>query len=511
MYFELSQRKVMPLFGIAAAIVLGLAIFVGVNAAFDALNKTSNVVARTVSGALYWFRYDVLSPNVLTASVANAGSAQAVPVLLYHGEGAASTAMPESVFVAQLRALKADGWNTITMEQFQAFMKHGAPLPAKSFLLTFDDGRKDTFYSADPVLKELRYTAVMFAITGFSLPADNKNSTYYLSKSELHYMVGSGRWELESHGDQDHRAYDIGNSNDGHFLSDKFPLASGGFETTAQFDARVTNDLTASKDALERTFNIPVTAFAFPFNDYGQDSVNFPDALNRLSNIVPAVYTFAFYQVDTRREDPFNYGDAKTYMIKRIEPGNTWSGQYLASLLDDNGPKDLPYASNGDWSSWSGNWGTVKTRDGALSLAASSNTTGAAALLNGSRLWQNYTLTATVAWNRGADASLIARYQSDSKTFLSCAFSNNSITLEGHKNGVQTSLASAPYTGREGPGVVLSMSVDGSSVACRASGASVQADVSDSYLHSGDVGVQVWDSTPGAASLDVENVSVDAT
>jgi peptidoglycan/xylan/chitin deacetylase (PgdA/CDA1 family) len=40
-------------------------------------------------------------------------------------------------------------------------MKGEKILPKKSFLLTFDDGRKDSFYPVDPVLKKLNYNAVI--------------------------------------------------------------------------------------------------------------------------------------------------------------------------------------------------------------------------------------------------------------------------------------------------------------------------------------------------------------
>src|SRR5262249_2396162 len=158
------------------------------------------------------------------------GDARSIPVLLYHGEGATSN-MPTSVFVEQMRALKADGWHTITMQQFDAWERGRLQLPDKSFLLTFDDGRKDTYYQTDPVLRDLGFHAVMFVITGFSMPADNKDSNFYLNKTELADMAASGRWELESHGNLDHASYLVQSTTDlsqaasstqGHYLSDKF-------------------------------------------------------------------------------------------------------------------------------------------------------------------------------------------------------------------------------------------------------------------------------------------------
>ena len=120
-------------------------------------------------------------------------------------------------------ALKKAGWQTINMEDFYAFMQGEKQVPDKSFLLTFDDGRKDSYYPVDPILDALDYNAVMFVITKFSL--EEKGGNYYLSDKELKRMYLSGRWEIQSHGKDDHDFYKINaNGNEGHFLSNKLWL-----------------------------------------------------------------------------------------------------------------------------------------------------------------------------------------------------------------------------------------------------------------------------------------------
>ncbi len=196
MFLDLTYKKIVSLIAIVILVggtALATSFFVQQTHAEDGIMQ---YFKRTEAGLAYWFFFKTpFRDQQGLAAVALAQEAQSadaplatdtaasVPVLLYHGEGPATTTMPTGVFVDQMRALKAAGWQTITMEQFQAFMKGDAPVPDKSFLLTFDDGRVDTFYSVDPVLKDLGYTGVMFVVTGFSMPNNGDTPMNYPAAS----------------------------------------------------------------------------------------------------------------------------------------------------------------------------------------------------------------------------------------------------------------------------------------------------------------------------------------
>lgn len=572
MFFDFSQKKILPLSLITLILSVSVASFVFANRQFQIVDEGENFVARTQANFFYDLFYKGSSgPNppmlpklasairnfkisdfsnffasladntlngnsTLAATIQSSaapvvaaknlsGSADAVPVLIYHGtpaEGNNNVPLPQKVFVEQMHALKDAGWQTITLKDFSAFMKGEKILPAKSFLLTFDDARKESFYPADPVLKDLGYTAVMFVITGFSLPEEETNSTFYLSKNELKYMKDSGRWELESHGDEDHRLYNVPGIisingvlptiSDEHFLSNKFWLQSQGrVETTEEFRNRVAEDLWVSKAKLEKAFGKPITAFAYPFNEYGQNSVNFPESIDILSEVVKDYYTFAFYQVEKRREDFFNYPNPKEYRIKRLEPLASWDGQYLVKLLETAAPKNLPYHADQFKEEWVGNWGTVTFENGNLNLKARQDTTGSTALLTGSVLWENYALKTRVDWKTGSHISLVARYQNDSSAFLSCAFSENSITLKTHNHGTLETLAAIPYefSGNKHD-TELSMTVNGDRASCSIEGKTLRVNVPKSFVHGGSLGLQIWDAQVGVAEATVHEVSANA-
>jgi peptidoglycan/xylan/chitin deacetylase (PgdA/CDA1 family) len=85
------------------------------------------------------------------------------PVLIYHRIGGplelGVTRVGQAVFTRQMRALARDGWQTLSLTSY------AANPPAKSFLLTFDDGYVSLVHTAFPVLAELGFTATTFLIT----------------------------------------------------------------------------------------------------------------------------------------------------------------------------------------------------------------------------------------------------------------------------------------------------------------------------------------------------------
>lgn len=448
-------------------------------------------------------------------------TARSVPVLLYHGENESATStMSTATFLDQMHALKADGWQTITMEQFRKYMKGEASLPDKSFMLTFDDARSIALYSIDPILKDLGYHAVMFVITGFSMPNNGENPTnnFYLSKAELAYMNESGRWDLESHGQEDHRAYEVPTATSTakslsmiggqHFMGNRFWLPDQGrIETNQEFALRVAKDLTQARDTLRSDFNIPVIGYAYPFNDFGQQSINTPNAANIVASIVPSLYTFSFYQTWAGNGDSFNYPSATAYSIKRIEPPTNWSGDELIASLDGGRVKSLPYISSGFGADWQSNWGVLDRTAQGLSISAATSTTGASAILNGSETWTNYKVDASFDWNAGT-VSLIARHTEANQPYVTCAFSQDRIYLERHTQDSHVALARSDYKPPKLPTTAhVSMSVLGSVASCTAYGVTVSASVPDIDSNGG-IGVSVWDTPLHTAAATLRTLSV---
>ncbi len=97
-----------------------------------------------------------------------------VPILMYHRIDYLKPTLPSitrsltvdpSDFAAQMRWLHGHGYHTITQLQLFNALERGVRLPARPVLLTFDDGYRDVFGKAMPVLRKLRMHATAYVIT----------------------------------------------------------------------------------------------------------------------------------------------------------------------------------------------------------------------------------------------------------------------------------------------------------------------------------------------------------
>lgn len=160
-------------------------------------------------------------------------TARALPILMYHHVSpnpGLVTVSPDN-FAAQMAWLAQNGWQGITCEALEQYLQ-GAPLPAKSVLITFDDGYLDNYVHAHPVLARYGLHAVLFGVTGWfgegmarpvsgeanvpetpshkqchALVDAGKTDAVMLRWSELAIMQTAGTFELHSH-THTHRRWD---------------------------------------------------------------------------------------------------------------------------------------------------------------------------------------------------------------------------------------------------------------------------------------------------------------
>ena len=85
-----------------------------------------------------------------------------VPVLMYHRitRAPADAALPglwvsPRLFERQLRALKRQGWRTITAAQLARHLRARRPIARRRLVITIDDGAVDGYRNAAPILDRL--------------------------------------------------------------------------------------------------------------------------------------------------------------------------------------------------------------------------------------------------------------------------------------------------------------------------------------------------------------------
>jgi peptidoglycan/xylan/chitin deacetylase (PgdA/CDA1 family) len=220
----------------------------------------------------------------------------AIPVLVWHGIGPARDGytVSQRAFARQLALLRSLGFESISTAQYAAWRaRTPVALPAKPVLLTFDDGRLDSYRGADLVLAREHMRAAMFVITGRIRSSDPA----YLTWAELHAMARSGRWDVEPHAADGHTLV----PTDDHggrapFYAARRFTRSGGQETLAGWEARTTTDVLAARGDLLAQGMTP-HVFALPYGDYGLQGAD-PDVPRLLSELLTRQFGTFFTQPD---------------------------------------------------------------------------------------------------------------------------------------------------------------------------------------------------------------------
>ncbi len=114
-----------------------------------------------------------------------------VPVFMFHS-------VTSTWFEAQLRYLKDNQYETLTLKQFMAFLAGDFSPTNPSVLLTFDDGDKSWYEVAYPLLQKYNYHAVGFLVPSYICEETEPDSAW-LSWEEVREIESSGSMEMESH------------------------------------------------------------------------------------------------------------------------------------------------------------------------------------------------------------------------------------------------------------------------------------------------------------------------
>ncbi|SUY47972.1 polysaccharide deacetylase family protein [Clostridium putrefaciens] len=169
-----------------------------------------------------------------------------VPILYYHSveksEDNELRISPKK-FRGQLKYLKDNNYVSLTLQELQSYITQNKPIPKNSVVITFDDGYKDNYDNAYPILKEFGYTATIFVISGLIDKDPN-----YLNSDHIKEMSKNGV-EIGSHSINHDNLLEISKE-------DKI-------ET-----------ITKSKQDLEKLIEKPVISIAYPFGKFNDDIVN---------------------------------------------------------------------------------------------------------------------------------------------------------------------------------------------------------------------------------------------
>ncbi len=125
-----------------------------------------------------------------------------LPILMYHYVrtppstrldllGYKLSVAPE-VFQAQMDWLNLHGYHPVNFNQVRAYFAGVEPLPAKPVVITLDDGYRDLYTAAYPILKAHGFTAVAYIVSSFV------DQSQYVTRAQILEMDRGGI-EIASH------------------------------------------------------------------------------------------------------------------------------------------------------------------------------------------------------------------------------------------------------------------------------------------------------------------------
>jgi peptidoglycan/xylan/chitin deacetylase (PgdA/CDA1 family) len=177
-----------------------------------------------------------------------------VPILMYHSIAKNDiyfTVQPEE-FEKQMAYLKENLYQVITLDALVQAILIKKDLSKKLIILTFDDGFKDNYTYALPILKKNNFPATFFLVTGYlGREFDNaqKKPLKLLDWEEVEDMHRLGLIDFQPHGEY-HKNFD-------QISKDELYL-----------------EIKKSKTIIEKKLNKKCEYFAYPRGRYNKEIIN---------------------------------------------------------------------------------------------------------------------------------------------------------------------------------------------------------------------------------------------
>ena len=210
-----------------------------------------------------------------------------IPILMYHyveyvqdkGDTIRqSLDITPYTFEQEIKTLADNGYTFLTAKDLGNALDGIYTPPTKSVILTFDDGYRDFYTDAYPILKKYHAKATMYMIAGF---VGYRN---YMTEAQLKEIAADG-------------LIDIGAHTVHHMSLKQAPIDE------------VRKELTDGKKMIEDLIHMPVVSFAYPNGSFDDVAIH---------EVFASGYTTAVTTQPGSEENPTN-----RFKLFRIRPGGT--------------------------------------------------------------------------------------------------------------------------------------------------------------------------------------------
>ena len=175
--------------------------------------------------------------------------------------------------------IQEEGWHPIRLEDVWQARQKKKPLPAKSVLLTFDDGALSSYTRVFPLLKQYDFPAV-FAIPTSWINGNTKDAYQaygehnLMNWDQMREMQQSGLTEFVSHSDNMHKGIVANpqNSMQPAAITREYSPMFSNYESDEAYSDRVFSDLKRSKETLDFELGINSLAIFWPYGAVTKES-----------------------------------------------------------------------------------------------------------------------------------------------------------------------------------------------------------------------------------------------
>jgi biofilm PGA synthesis lipoprotein PgaB len=197
-----------------------------------------------------------------------------VLVLMYH-HLSPNPETPSTIsvdnFEEQLKLMRDNNFNWITMKEYRDFILHQSPVPDNAVLLTFDDGYESLYEYAYPLLQKYKAPASSFLIVD---KVDNPKHGGFkkLTWEQIKIMHQNGI-EFFSHSYDSHtyaKSNASGTSKNAILAGPMYLENKKRKETEEEYKLRITKDLKRANDILQKKLGVQNHVLAFPYGLFSE-------------------------------------------------------------------------------------------------------------------------------------------------------------------------------------------------------------------------------------------------
>lgn len=222
-----------------------------------------------------------------------------VPILMYHHLSAppagadiyrVDLSVSPELFAQHLDWLQSAGYTTIDLYDLVDFLARGTPLPPQPVIITFDDGYRDNYEHAFPLLRARGMNATFFVVSDFM----DEERPEYLNWDMARAMLAAGM-SIESHGRN-------------HFSLD------------ARDDDFLVWQALGSMETIQYELGVRPRFVSYPAGEYDQRTID--------------VFQSAGYWAGVTTRQGATHDGAHPFELRRVRIRNTTTPDELAALLN---------------------------------------------------------------------------------------------------------------------------------------------------------------------------------